>query len=309
MYVGVDSGGSLTRVTIGDGRSAPQTTTVAGSLNPVASGAEADFSRLVIDPIMQDFGHDPPWVSIVVGSAGYGASASPLTTSYVATALARLARFRLLVLNDVDPLVLGRHRVGSGAIVLGTGSCAVALSDDAIVRVGGVEYVGSDQGGATFLGQQGLIGAVKASDGRGPKTLLMARISEHFGMDIAATARRIAESPRPKPLLAALAPIVLRCAYIEGDAIASEVVGRALDEVLEMLDAIALRCPASRHGFWKCTGGLLAHSAEYRADVERVASERGLVMGFVESAAIDCYEMARDPAGVPSFVNSYLVER
>jgi len=312
LYVGVDSGGSSTRIAMGNEEVPATIRRSRGSLNVASGGVDlavSQFRELVAEPVLEASRLGFSSVSAVIGSAGYGGANYATFLRAVADLMTEFGlRFKIRILNDADALVLGDSRLGSGAIVLGTGSCALALGSDAMVRVGGVEYVASDQGGATFLGQHGLIMAVKAGDGRGDPTLLTDRVAKHFGMSVTASARAVAEAAHPKPLLAGLAPVVLDCAYSEGDAVARRVVDKALAEVGDMMRAVVSRCPPAKFVHWKGTGGLLANSTGYRADVEKAAQSIGIGLEYVEDASLDCYRMARKGTPFPPFVDCAVLE-
>ncbi|MCW2859091.1 MAG: Xylose isomerase domain protein barrel, partial [Actinoallomurus sp.] len=85
--------------------------------------------------------------------------------------LARAAgvRGRLLVSNDAVPWLVAPPLSGRGVVlVCGTGSGFVAADGESVMwRVGGCEYLGSDEGSAFALGLAGLRAAVRAADGRG----------------------------------------------------------------------------------------------------------------------------------------------
>jgi N-acetylglucosamine kinase-like BadF-type ATPase len=306
LYVGVDAGGTSTRVAIGNRERVFSTVRSPGSLNPASVGTDTaieHFERLVVVPVSEIFEDGYSSVEMVVGSAGYGGAAEASFVRRLRESLGRFSRYRVVLMNDVDPLVFGRGKLGAAAIVLGTGSCAVAVARESLVRVGGAEYVASDQGGATYLGQLGLIAAVKAVDGRGDETVLAGRVGSHFDLSVVAASRAVAESAHPKLLLAGLAPVVLDCAYSAGDAVARAIVGSALDEVRVMIGAVLSRCPEAGRSTWTSTGGLLAHWGDYRADVDGVAAEFGLAFDYVDDGSLDCYRIAVSGGNLPAFAD------
>src|SRR5487761_1702159 len=85
-------------------------------------------------------------------------------------AAARMAGLRaeLVLSNDATPLLLAvAPEVGHVVAVCGTGTGFLATSRrSAPVRVGGCEYLGSDEGSAFDLGLTGLRAAVRGLDGR-----------------------------------------------------------------------------------------------------------------------------------------------
>ena len=125
----------------------------------------------------------------------------------------------LVVTNDVTPLILGAPPdVGHVVVVCGTGSAFLATNGrSALVRVGGCEYLGSDEGSAFDLGLRGLRAAVCALDGRGQRTALSELLAAEAGMPVPELSRKLAGMPFPKAAVAALAPVVLR-AWLDGQA-------------------------------------------------------------------------------------------
>lgn len=150
-------------------------------------------------------------------------------------AAARMAGLRaeLVLSNDATPLLLAvAPEVGHVVAVCGTGTGFLATSRrSAPVRVGGCEYLGSDEGSAFDLGLTGLRAAVRGLDGRGPRTALSGLLAAEAGVPVPELARRLAHKPFPKSAVAALAPVVLR-AWLDGDPAAASVVDAAIGELV-----------------------------------------------------------------------------
>jgi N-acetylglucosamine kinase-like BadF-type ATPase len=151
----------------------------------------------------------------------------------------------LVVSNDVSPLILGAPPdVGHVVVVSGTGSAFLATNGrSAPVRVGGCEYLGSDEGSAFDLGLRGLRAAVRGLDGRGRPTALSELLAADAGAPVPELARDLARLPFPKSAVAALAPIVLR-AWRDGDhaaaAVAEAVIGELAAGIRAVRDAATL---------------------------------------------------------------------
>jgi N-acetylmuramic acid 6-phosphate etherase len=111
------------------------------------------------------------------------------------------------------------------AVIAGTGSIAWARSADGrMARAGGWGYLLGDEGSGYALAVAGLQAVARAADGRGPATILTARLLERLGLErpeqLIATVYR---SGWDRAALAALAPLVL-------DAAAEDAVARQLAE-------------------------------------------------------------------------------
>ena len=114
---------------------------------------------------------------------------------------------------DTDAYVawLGAHQGGDGAIViLGTGSCGLALINGRRIGVAGWGAEVSDEAGGQRLGREALRRTLWAFDGRADKTALSTAILDRFGGD---PARIVRFASRATPALyAEFAPLVLQYA-------------------------------------------------------------------------------------------------
>jgi sugar phosphate isomerase/epimerase/N-acetylglucosamine kinase-like BadF-type ATPase len=187
--------------------------------------------------------------------------------------LARAAgvRGRLLVSNDAVPWLVAPPLSGRGVVLAcGTGSGFVAADGESVMwRVGGCEYLGSDEGSAFALGLAGLRAAVRAADGRGPATAVGARLTGLTGSrSPAELARELAAEAFPKAAVAALAPAVCD-AWLDGDEPAAELVFDAVGELV--LGVRAARDRAGLTGEWSVAagGGVLVGCPPLLAELDR----------------------------------------
>jgi N-acetylglucosamine kinase-like BadF-type ATPase len=304
---GVDSGGSTTSVATsgGDRWDAP-------SVNPASVGLAASARSLsgVFDRIRRDVGSRDVGSRDVgsrdVGSRDVGrrgerpavwlasASLDPAEPDGEVGRLARAARSagvrgELVVSNDVTPLVLGVPAgVGHVVAVCGTGS-GFAASDgrSPARRVGGCEYLASDEGSAFDLGLRGLRAAVRGRDGRSEQTILTGLLESHAGTPVPELGRRLARAPFPKSAVAALAPIVVR-AWRQGDTVAARLVGEAIGELA--LGVRAARDAAALAPGWRVSaaGGVVRGSPEFFGEFAAAAARLGA----------DSVRLITDPATV-----------
>jgi N-acetylglucosamine kinase-like BadF-type ATPase len=230
---GIDAGGSSTsvRAWTGDRWSGP-------SVNPTSVGQDAS-DRCLAELFSRIRAHTAKFAGNAARPAIWLASAavSPATAAGEIQRCAEAARrtglrAELVISNDVTPLVLDAPAgTGHVVVVCGTGSCFLGTDgSSAPVRVGGCEYLGSDEGSAFDLGLFGLRAAVRGLDGRGPRTALSGLFTAHAGMPVPELARELAREPFPKSVVAALAPLVLR-AWLDADPVASGLVGAAIGEL------------------------------------------------------------------------------
>jgi len=186
------------------------------------------------------------------------------TRRCVAAARAVGLRAELVVSNDLTPLLLDAPPdVGHVVAVCGTGTGFLATNGrSAPVRVGGCEYLGSDEGSAFDLGLRGLRAAVRGLDGRGQRTALSDMLAVEAGAPVPELARRLALTPFPKPAVAALAPTVLQ-AWRDGDPAAADLVDAAIGDLT--LGVRAARDAAAVAPGWRLSavGGLLTGCPEF----------------------------------------------
>jgi sugar phosphate isomerase/epimerase/N-acetylglucosamine kinase-like BadF-type ATPase len=264
----VDAGGSTTRAILpGSGERRAY-----GPVNPASAGAEAATRtlRTLFGDVAAALGGRPGtgWVATAeLDLTGGREQASRLG------ALARDAgvRGRLLVSNDAVPWLVAPPLSGRGVVlVCGTGSGFVAADGEtALCRVGGCEYLGSDEGSAFDLGLAGLRAAVRAGDGRGPATAIGARLTALTGgRSPNELARELAATAFPKAAVAALAPAVCD-AWLAGDGPAAELVSAAIGELV--LGVRAGRDRAALTGTWSVAagGGVLAGCPPLFDELER----------------------------------------
>jgi N-acetylglucosamine kinase-like BadF-type ATPase len=260
---GIDAGGSRTSVRAwnGDHWSGPP-------LNPSSVG-QAESDRRLAELFTQlrthaRLGLGAGGLAVWLASAAIDrVSAGQETGRLAAAADAAGLRADLLVSNDVTPLLLGwPAEAGHVIAVCGTGSQLLATDGrSAPVRIGGCEYLGSDEGSAFDLGLRGLRAAVRGLDGRGPVTTLSDSLAAQAGVPVAELARALAQLPFPKPAVAALAPVVLR-AWLDGDAAAAALVGDAVGELV--LGMRAARDAAAIPPGWRLSviGGVMTGCPE-----------------------------------------------
>ena len=153
-----------------------------------------------------------------------------------------------LVRNDTFAVLrAGTERTWGVGIVCGFGTnCSGVAPDGRTYRLPAVGEISGDWGGATDLGSAALWHALRAGDGRGPRTAFQRLVPEHFHLR---SARQVMEAIYFERLdegrLSELAPVVFRAAR-DGDAIARSVVDRQADEVAVMACAAIRRLRMTR---------------------------------------------------------------
>jgi N-acetylglucosamine kinase-like BadF-type ATPase len=158
--------------------------------------------------------------------------------------------------NDTFAIMrAGSDRPWGVGVVCGTGTnCAAVSPDGRTFRLPAIGHISGDWGGASDLGGDALWYAVRAEDGRGPRTELARLVPAHFGLrrpkqvTEAIHLGRLGHARRFSPgttrawpdgdemRLSELAPVVFKAAG-DGDPIARSLVDRQADEIVTMATA------------------------------------------------------------------------
>lgn len=153
-----------------------------------------------------------------------------------------------LVLNDTfAALRAGSTRPWGIALICGQGINGAAVAPGGQrVRFAGVGDISGDWGGGTSMGQAGLGAAVRARDGRGPRTELERTIPAAVGLTRPeAVTRAFYDGRLVEAGIGDLAPVVFATAAA-GDAVARSIVDRLADELAVMAGALARRTGLTR---------------------------------------------------------------
>lgn len=149
---------------------------------------------------------------------------------------------RLVIDSDMPALLRSGTDRGWGiAVVCGTGiNCLGLAPDGREARFLSFGPLSGDWGGGRDVGLAALAAAVRATDGRGPATLLERAVPEHFGFgDALDVARAVHLEEMPIVRLGELAPVVL--AASDQDPVAAGIVQRLADEVSAFAGAAVRR--------------------------------------------------------------------
>jgi N-acetylglucosamine kinase-like BadF-type ATPase len=240
--VAVDGGNSKAEVALvaRDGR------LLGASHGPTIShqevGIETGMSRLRALVARAAGSDSPPRAGLGVfclAGADFAADVRLLTKGIQALALAGES----VVLNDsFAALRAGTDRAWGVAIICGRGVNAAAVAPDGrSARLAGVGEYSGDWGGGRSVGVAGLGAAVRAEDGRGPRTSLETTVPAHFHVARPASLTRALYDGRiPDDRLDELSPVVFAAATA-GDRVARGIVSRLADEIGAMATALIRR--------------------------------------------------------------------
>jgi len=154
----------------------------------------------------------------------------------------------VVVVNDTIGALWAGSSAGWGiALICGEGINGAAVAPDGRqVRFDGVGDISGDWGGGHSVGQAGLAAAVRATDGRGPRTSLERLVPAHFGLRRPpALTRAFYDGRIAERRTSELSPVVFAAAG-EDDVVARSIVDRLADELVVMAAALARRAHLTR---------------------------------------------------------------
>jgi N-acetylglucosamine kinase-like BadF-type ATPase len=242
LVLGLDSGGTKTVAVLAD---------EAGHLLGEARGAGANLQthgqgevERALHDVIERATLRRPIAALCLGMAGVD---RPEDEALVRGVLGRLGhREPLRVVNDAFIALVAGSPARVGIVVLaGTGSIVFGVDPGGrTARAGGYGFFLADEGSARWLGHEALRSAVRATDRRGPQTLLLPLLFEALGVSSVAELLPVVygRSPRPDEL-ARLAGLVQQ-AFEQGDAEAGHLLDRAAEEL-----ALAARAVAGQLAF------------------------------------------------------------
>ena len=241
MIIGVDGGGTKTKVLVTDRRLNPLAEALSGPSSIRTVPFETAIGNILsaLETCWETLGPEP----VEALFAGLGDVAGEVDGETVIRALRshpRLKECPMGVQNDVSNAHAGALDGKPGiALIVGTGSVAFGVDESGKThRSGGYSYKEGDFGSAYGLGKQALSLLGKAWDRRVDPSPLTEALREHFAigsfMDLVALYDRL-HTERTE--IASLAPFVTRFAA-RNDPNAMAILDFSTDEILQMIRAV-----------------------------------------------------------------------
>jgi glucosamine kinase len=235
FFIGVDGGATSCRARIRDMDGSLLGEGESGPANIHSNFRLAMESiRLACEAALRSAGLDEQ--SLQRSHAGLGLAGAGIKNACDRLLLEKLPFASMVLETDAYVAWLGAHQGGDGAIViLGTGSCGLALINGRRIGVAGWGSEVSDEAGGQRMGREALRRALWAFDGRAEKTALSTVILDRFGWD---PAKIVRFASRATPALyAELAPLVLQYASAQ-DPLAVTLVQETAEAAVTMINRL-----------------------------------------------------------------------
>ncbi len=131
---------------------------------------------------MAEAGLAQPPAALCAGLAGVGNETERLAVEHALAAEGVAGRVRIV--TDGEIALEGALGGGAGVLIIaGTGSVAFGRGEDGrLGRCGGWGMFVGDEGSGYSIGRSGIIAALRAADGRGPATALLAELMAEMGV-------------------------------------------------------------------------------------------------------------------------------
>ena len=285
LIVGVDAGGTKSSAVVSDetGRVVKSVRGSGANLHVHGELAVEKSLAALLDELCPDECPE----ALCLGMAGVD---RPGEDQIIRGMLRRLGfRGNALVVNDaLIVLAAAAHdRVGV-AVIAGTGSIAYGIDRKGrTARAGGLGPMLADEGSAGWLGQKGLVAAVRAAEGRGPQTMLKDALFSILSVNTLSDLVPLAYGGGlVRERLAELAPAVVGVAN-SGDPVAAGLVEETASELASAARSVARQLDFGATPYpLVFSGGLFT---AFPALVDKVTAAAAL------QGAIPC-RLKRDPA-------------
>jgi glucosamine kinase len=242
LYIGVDGGGTNCRARIRDS---------AGALLGEGSGGPANVRldpKLVMDSILTASrgaaaAAGLPERDLHRAHAGFGLAGAALTSAHARLLGEPHPFLSVAIQTDAYVSWLGAHGGADGAIlIVGTGSCGLAVVGGRQVYVGGYGAEVSDEASGAWIGREAIRRSLWAFDGRTAMTPLAEAVLTHFKASAEAV---IAFATQARPAdYGAFVPLVVEHGE-RGDPLAAAILGQAIADMVAMIERmLAAGAPA-----------------------------------------------------------------
>jgi glucosamine kinase len=271
IVIGIDGGGTKTRLVVADG---------AGGVLTSVSGGPSSITRDSVDPAADTIAALVAEAMTAAGIAGEtpsvvcvgvaGAGREPARKALLRALRSREIADEILVTTDAQVALADAFSDGAGVLlVAGTGSIAYGRGPTGVEeRCGGWGERLGDEGGSVWLARRALSAATASADGREPPTALLGAVMTAAQCDEPSDLIDWAANATPADI-GALATAVMRAAE-NGDQRANTLVAIAAEELVLHVRTLARALFGDERAAVPIafTGGLLARGSLMRKLVE-----------------------------------------
>ncbi len=304
LIVGVDGGGTRTRVLLADldGRPLARVEGAATALRPGEERNSADIIAALVHEALASIDRaDTRPSTCVIGVAG-GGQERAAQALWQALASMRLAD-DVNVISDAEIALDDAFGDSAGVLLVsGTGSVAFARAPDGrLERCGGWGPMLGDEGSGAWIGRRAMSVITASNDGREPETALVGAMLTALEVESLDALIPWATDATPADF-AALAPVVVQVAA-QGDLRANALLSLGVEELVLHVRTLARRCFTDERASVPvaCAGGMLGKGSLMRKRVEqrlKTAVPGAVVRGDEVDAARGAVRRARRLMGV-----------
>lgn len=222
-YVGIDGGGTKCKATLFNAELKSIAEGISGPANisreiEVAKSSILDSIQLAFKNANLTFDELIPCTVACAGLAG-----ANITSAHNALSQWQHPFDSLSIISDLHAAALGAHAGKNGSVlVVGTGSCAAALSENKIIQRGGHGFLLGDQGSGAWLGREAITRVLKSIDGVEKRSALTESVFEFTQCHNTSELVQHYNQLNPSKF-AQLAPVVISAAQ-DDDPIANEII-------------------------------------------------------------------------------------
>jgi N-acetylglucosamine kinase-like BadF-type ATPase len=300
--LGIDAGGTKTRALLADESGRVLSTASGGGANLRTHG-ELGVEK-VLHAVVEE-AEAKAGVRAEAVAVGIAGADRPDDHAVLRAILHRIGfRSRVVVTNDARvAFVAGSDlRVGL-ALVCGTGSIAWGRNAEGrVARSGGWGWHLGDEGSGFWIGERAIRAALRAADGRSPKTALEGAVLAHFRLKkLDGIIHCVYDQEYPRHEVA-LFSVAVSDAARSGDAVARAILADAARELTLAGESVIARLELAGSDYdVVLAGGTFRALPDLQADVARaLAGKRARVRPLTEEAATGAVrlaleELAADP--------------
>lgn len=249
FYLGIDGGGTATKICLADQDGKVVERFRAGALNKNGqSDIQAKAAVTEIFQILSKKGYFPEeCAGAAVGAAGISNSEAGIFLRR--TFQEEGFQGELEIYGDHETALAAAFSDCKGIILIaGTGSICYGINENGTeIRSGGYGHLIDDSGSAYAIGRDILSAIVRAYDGRDQETLLQKEVYKKLAINsIEEMIQFLYSSQRSKKDVAALA-VLLEDAILAGDKKALEIEDRCVVSLEELFDAVWSKMPEAEN--------------------------------------------------------------